>query len=474
MLREESLNILNKREKYRLNYHLMPAKGLLNDPNGLIQKNDTFYVFYQWNDKECSHGSKKWGLYTSKDLINWKIEGSVLEPKNTFDSHGCYSGSAILIDNKINLLYTGNVKNDKGERKSYQCLAIEKEDGAFEKIGPVINEIPNGYTEHYRDPKIWEENSVYYMIIGAQKNNLKGAVNLYKSNNVYNWEFVGELYSKGDLGYMIECPDIFPLNEKHVFLSSPQGLEAKGDLFQNIYQAGYIIGDLDLEKCEFKGGEFIELDRGFDFYATQSFLDSKGRRIIYAWMGLPEEEEGMPSIEEGNWVHALTIPRELILKGNKIIQKPLVEMEKLREDKIVYKNIFLKDSLSLEEIEGDSYELIVELESISASNFGVKLRKYQDEEVLIKFQNNRLIMDRNSTPYLNGIRACKVEGQNHKLHFFVDKSSIELFYNDGIETFTSRIYSSDFAKGIEFFSEDGEILIKKIEFFKLTTHSYFL
>jgi len=144
MLREESLNILNKREKYRLNYHLMPAKGLLNDPNGLIQKNDTFYVFYQWNDKECSHGSKKWGLYTSKDLINWKIEGSVLEPKNTFDSHGCYSGSAILIDNKINLLYTGNVKNDKGERKSYQCLAIEKEDGAFEKIGPVINEITMG------------------------------------------------------------------------------------------------------------------------------------------------------------------------------------------------------------------------------------------------------------------------------------------------------------------------------------------
>lgn len=474
MLREECLKILSKKERYRLNYHLMPAKGLLNDPNGLIQKGKEFYVFYQWNDKECSHGSKKWGLYTSKDLINWKIKGSILEPNSSFDSHGCYSGSALLMDNKIHLLYTGNVKNINNERESYQCLAIEKEDGNFEKIGPVIKEIPNGYTEHYRDPKVWKENSNYYMLLGVQKSNLKGAINLYKSSDLYNWDFIGELYNREDLGYMIECPDIFYLGNKSILLSSPQGIDKKGDFFQNRYQSGYIVGNLNLEKCEFKGTSFIELDRGFDFYAPQSFLDEKGRRIIYAWMGLPEEEKGIPTIEEGNWVHALSLPRELILKGNKVLQRPLIEMESLRENKITYKNIKLRDILSYEDIKGDSYELIVDFENINSSNFGIKLRKYKEEELKIYFEANKLIMDRNNTPYLSGLRKCKVEGRRHKLHIFVDKSSIELFYNDGMEVFTSRIYSSDLAKEIEFFSTNGEVLIRSIEFFTLGEFTYSL
>ena len=45
-------------------------------------------------------------------------------------------------------------------------------------------------------------------------------------------------------------------------------------------------------------GEFVELDRGFDFYAPQTFEDAKGRRIVIGWMGVPDAvEHKNPTIE---------------------------------------------------------------------------------------------------------------------------------------------------------------------------------
>ena len=470
MKKDEILKALLKNEKYRLNYHLMPAKGLLNDPNGLVEKNGIYYVFYQWNDKECAHGAKKWGLYVSKDLINWEIKEIALSPEEWYETHGCYSGSGIVVEDRINLIYTGNVKNEKDERESYQCLAVEKSDGTFEKMGLIISEIPKGYTEHFRDPKVWQEKDDYYMVIGAQNENLFGEVLLYTSKELKNWKLVGSIYNKNDMGYMIECPDLFELGKETIFSYSPQGLEPQGDLYNNIFQSGYVKGTVDYSTGNFNWGNFVEFDRGFDFYAPQTFLDNKGRRIMYAWMGIEEKEH--PTIMEENWVHALTMPRELKLVNNKIIQKPLEEMKVLRENELSFENLLLENKLVLDGINGDSYELIVELENSGSNCFGINLRKSENEELTIKFEGEKLILDRNKTPFSNGSRACKIEGNRHKLHIFMDKSSIEIFYNDGVEVFTSRVFSSENAKEIEFFSDNSKVLLKKIEFYKLGNFIY--
>ena len=72
-------------------------------------------------------------------------------------------------------------------------------------------------------------------------------------------------------------------------LFSPQGLDAAGDHYQNIFQSGYLIGEpLNLQTREFNHDEFQELDRGFDFYAPQTMQGPDGRRILVGWMGLPD------------------------------------------------------------------------------------------------------------------------------------------------------------------------------------------
>lgn len=119
----------------RLHFHLMPAVGLLNDPNGFIQFKGVYHVFFQWNPFETAHGAKFWGHYSSTDLINWNEEPIALAPDEWFDKNGCYSGSAVEHEGKMYLFYTGNVKEENGDRSTYQCLAISEDGIHFEKRG---------------------------------------------------------------------------------------------------------------------------------------------------------------------------------------------------------------------------------------------------------------------------------------------------------------------------------------------------
>ncbi|GAA3327033.1 hypothetical protein GCM10020331_065380 [Ectobacillus funiculus] len=81
--------------------------------------------------------------------------------------------------------------------------------------------------------------------------------------------------SDGKLGYMLECPDFIELNGKHVLLSSPQGIQPEGDLYQNLYQTGYLVGEFDYETKQFTHGEFEELDKGFDFFMPSSLFEDE-------------------------------------------------------------------------------------------------------------------------------------------------------------------------------------------------------
>jgi sucrose-6-phosphate hydrolase SacC (GH32 family) len=87
--------------------------------------------------------------------VHWQHEPLALMPDEEYDRNGCYSGSAVDNEGVLTLCYTGNVKFDDGSRTAWQCLATEKPDGTFTKLGPVLA-LPEGYTGHVRDPKVWQ------------------------------------------------------------------------------------------------------------------------------------------------------------------------------------------------------------------------------------------------------------------------------------------------------------------------------
>ncbi|MFJ2042767.1 beta-fructofuranosidase [Paenibacillus sp. ov031] len=450
---------------WRQHYHIQPITGLLNDPNGFSYYQGYYHLFYQWFPLGTEHGMKYWYHTRSTDLVHWEEVGIGIQPGDTYDSHGAYSGSAIEKDGQLNLLYTGNTRDEDWIRHPYQCLAIMHESGSITKVQqPVISEVPSGYTEHFRDPKVWQQGDTYYCVIGAQRVDETGCTVLYRSSDLRNWTFLGEIHTGlPNFGYMWECPDYMEMQGKGVLIFSPQGIESQGDEYHNIFQSGYLIGEpLDLQTRHFEHGPFQELDRGFDFYAPQTMQAPDGRRILVGWMGLPDLE--YPTDKSG-WAHCLTIPRQLSLREGKLIQQPVSEMVKLRGDSEGTHMEFTMDheTRSFADFAGMAYELECEIRDFDAEVVGIELRASAEEKTVLQYdrltqkvtlnrsQSGATLADQNGN-----IRRCALNADVLKFHIFVDSSSVEIFVNDGEEVFTSRIFPSKESVEIRFFAHEGK------------------
>ena len=476
---DEEKSILEKKEIvekdfWRQKYHIQGIVGLINDPNGFSQFNGKYHMFYQWNPLGTNHKNKTWAHSVSGDLLHWEKLKTALRPDTWYSKDGVYSGSAIVDDDKLYLFYTGNVKDSEGNRESYQCLAVSSDGENFERWEPSIVNQPDGYTRHIRDPKIWKKDGKFYAVIGIQGENLEGKAVLYSSENIKDWKFEGEIAGANhgkikDFGFMWECPDYFQLKDektgeiRDLLVFSPQGLEPEGDLYNNKYQTGYLFGKLDYEKPEFEIlSDFVEIDRGHDFYAPQSMEDDKGRRLIVGWMGIPEEED-FPTVKN-EWLHCLTLPRELKVIGGKLYQVPIKEMESIRGEKIEFSG---KVAGEVKVGTGATYELKVKFKDFN-SDFGLKLRTGKSSETVLKFdyKDKKFVLDRTKGEQPDK-RLRKVylgDISELELTIFVDNSSVEVFINGGQEVFSSRIFPEKDADGIIVFADkDVNVEIEKWE-----------
>ncbi|PUZ31506.1 sucrose-6-phosphate hydrolase [Staphylococcus arlettae] len=452
--------------KYRQIFHIQPQTGLLNDPNGLIYFNGMYYLSHQWFPLGAVHGLKYWFNFTSKDLVHFEPQGPILKPDTIADSHGVYSGSAFEYNQQLYYMYTGNHRDDEWNRHSSQMIAKMNEDGTITKFPkPVISQPPQGYTQHFRDPKVFKHNESYYAIIGAQNEVLNGRALIYKSNDIVNWELLGDLTTQlTEFGYMWECPDYFNLDGFDMLLFCPQGIEAQGEKFNNIYQSGYIMGQLDLTTMTMNHGDFIELDHGFDFYAPQTFIDEHGQRILIGWMGLPEIN--YPTDEDG-WAHCFTLPRELTIEQGELKQRPIKALQQLRFNKETALGYANKFTRQLQPYDGTQYELIIDILENEATEIYFELRKNKNCSTLISYntKTHKLTLDRTDSgllpePVMGTTRSTTLDTPLRQLKIFVDTSSIEIFCNDGERVLTSRIFPTEQADGIKVSTESGQVYLQ--------------
>ncbi|MDG3085417.1 glycoside hydrolase family 32 protein [Vibrio hannami] len=420
--------------EYRPLWHVSPPQGLLNDPNGFIFHEGKYHLFYQWYPYRCEHKDKYWAHLTSKDLIHWDWNPLALTPSSWFDSHGVFSGHALSHGNELLLFYTGNVRiGEARDRHTTQCIAKSKDGINFEKVGPVIGELPPGVTPHCRDPKVFKHGDEWVMLLGAQTEDLKGRVAVYKSDDLYHWDFFklcGEEY--GDFGYMWECPDFFELNGQSYTVIGPQGIDALGKHHTIPHHNGIAKVEIDTD-ANIEFGEFEHLDYGFDFYAPQTALSEDGRRLMVGWMGLPDETDH-PSVDNG-WIHQLTSVRELIQSDGKLIQRPIKELEALRGNQ---QSIVLQDSEF--DTGSNQYELVTEL------SWGQSLQLFKGNEYQVNIELDAdlkvLRLDRSCTLIREGdtIREVELGSSTVSLQILVDTSSIEVFINNGEKVLTGRIF----------------------------------
>ena len=167
-------------ERWTPHFHLAPRKGWLNDPNGLCQFHGTYHVFYQADPAWPAPGKKGWGHFASRDLVRWEDLGEALMPSIPEDADGVYSGSALVVAGSapnggdlLRLYYTGNVKYE-GDHvhtgRDANEIMVTSEDGISLSDKEVLlrpEDYPSDLTRHVRDPKVWEQDGRYYMVLGA-------------------------------------------------------------------------------------------------------------------------------------------------------------------------------------------------------------------------------------------------------------------------------------------------------------------
>ncbi|MCQ8213699.1 glycoside hydrolase family 32 protein [Cetobacterium somerae] len=400
-------------------FHFTPEKNWMNDPNGLSHFNGEYHIFYQHNPENCYWGNMTWGHAKSKDLFAWEHLEHALYPdsKELGDIDGCFSGSAFVKDNELHLFYTGVEMTTKRLNEfgntitvgdddliSTQILAKSKDGINFEKVAKLEVPIPEKTcTAHIRDPKVWETDGKYYMVLGA-KDQAGGKILMYESDDLKNWNIFTEL-KEANMGFMWECPDLFEIGGKEVLVFSPQGIGTDGQ----VHIAGYYLGDFDYEKKEFLHSDLKRLDNGFEFYAPQSFLDEKGRRVLIGWLvnhaPLPGE----------NFTGIMTIPRELNYKDGKLYQMPVKEIEKYRNKELgEFSELDNKNQYDLNLKIGTDKDFTL----ILFENNGVGLKLHFD------FKENKIILDRSDI--INDFKVLETFGLKRELNLEIKEPSIEL------------------------------------------------
>lgn len=406
-------------------YHLAPKTGLFNDPNGLIFDGEKYHIFAQWFPYDAMHGMKHWEHFITRDFQTFE-KGDLLIPDELFESHGCYSGGAILWEDQIVAFYTGNTRRPSdNQRVPHQNIAIFDKTGKLLEKRCIIDQAPAGYTEHVRDPKpfITAEGKIRF-VLGAQRENLTGTCLVYEMDDLNSTpRLLGELAVQdfdNSHVFMWECPDLFQLGGKDVFIWSPQGKLREETQFQNNYHATYALGKL--------GGNVLnaehieELDYGFDFYAPQTVQNSD--RILFGWIGLPDLT--YPT-DKYKWHSVLTMPRQISVEKGVIKQRPIVKTGELQAV----------------ELQGEIANLDTCYLQINVENQPLELTFFG--KLKFSYQNGMVTLDRSATEQtdlmkqFDGVRHVKVEKLD-KIEIFFDRSIVEIFLNNGEKVMTSRFF----------------------------------
>lgn len=425
--------------EYRTAFHLMPPVGWMNDPNGLCQMNGRYHVFFQYTPAAADgNGYRGWGHYSSENLTDWRYEGMALAPDSPYDKDGAYSGSAFIENGKMYLYYTGNVK-EPGEHdyitegRGANVLLVESPDGCLmgaKKLLLTNSDYPSDYSCHVRDPKVFQEDGTYYMVLGGRTLDGRGKVLLYHSTDKYHWSLLNQITSAEPFGYMWECPDLFRMGDTTFLSVSPQGVKEETYRYQNVYQSGWFTLSGDYRKeCTPEG--FTEWDMGFDFYAPQTFADESGRRILYGWAGIPDAEYTNDTLER-KWQHCLTVPRELSIQNGKLCQYPVKELEALRTKE-------KKLPCGCTAVTGRAFELVM-----TARDEGRELEEFKitvAEGMVFRYDGKgRLILEFTSDIGAGRkVRRALIPEVRH-IRMLVDASVAEIYINGGEMVFTTRLY----------------------------------
>jgi levanase/fructan beta-fructosidase len=473
--------------QWRPVFHFTPAKNWTNDPNGLIYYNGEYQLYNQQNPFENKWGHMSWGHATSKDLLhfnhlplaipetigkdtNWRFSGCVVYDKNN-TSGFCKNGGCLVA------VYTVAQPN---RHLQTQWVAYSNDGGKtftdYER-NPVIDL----GKEDFRDPNVrWNEQLKKWLMVVAMP--AEHAVRFYSSPNLKDWTLLSE-FGNNQEGFherVWECPFLVQLpvdgnvhQKKWVLFVSSWGPQ-DGPFMQ------YFIGNFDGTRftSDHPCTSYLTVDEGNTFYAAIPFNNQpEGKEMLVGWM-VPLKQPTYP------WRGQFSIPRDLGLRttteGLRLVQQPssviTPALSRLPAAKQLFKrNLDLNNKAvtlnTAAAFNSNANWIQATFTPGTAQTFGFKLTQSGDSATSIVY--NTQTQELSILP-LNGdeIHPLKTTLQpvNGKLtlDILLDKSTLEVFANNGEKVFSTLVFPGPGATGFSVFASGGTARADTLKVFDLS------
>ena len=448
-------------EDLRPGFHFTPRRNWMNDPNGLVYFRGLWHLFYQCNPDGNDWGNMSWGHATSPDLFRWTEQPVAIRHD---EGEAIYSGSVVVDDlNSSGLgaegqpplvaIYTSAYPSGR----QAQSLAYSVDAGAtWTKYdgNPVIDR----NSESFRDPKVirYEGSDGMARWVMVVADAVAQQLFFYSSPDLIEWTYSSAFGPFGNENGLWECPDLFwlPIDDRPgegawvLVVSLDPGHRDGGS------STRYLIGDFDGQTFLPSGAEALRrLDWGRDLYAAVTFDNAPDqRRILLGWMNNWNYAAHVPT---PSWRGTMSVPRELTLRTESdrvaLAQRPVAELDAIgvgAGGRLRPFDLGGRRPLT----EAVRYRLDIEFEPGTATHFGVEVLVGDGEATIVEYdlQSEMLALDR--------LRSGRVDfdptfpsrqevplflhGGTLRLTLVVDRTSVEVFAQDGSVSLTDQVFAA--------------------------------
>lgn len=486
-------------DKYKPTYHISAAQHWMNEPHAPMYYNGSYHLFYQFNPFGPYWQQIHWGHWVSDDLVNWKNVKEALSPtKDSVAPDGIWSGGATYKnDGTPVLLFTAGDDSRSLNPISNQnvglALPLDTSDPNLidwvmsDKLA-VKQEVGQGRAGEFRDSHIWKEDGIWYMIVcsGSMKYS-SGDVLCYTTtdDSFTDWEYRGSIYEWNAplsiFGTSWELPILLPMkyengqeSGKYFFSISPAPAgKADNEVF-------YWIGEFDKQTCRFTP-DFEQpklIDYGNNVFTGPSAFIDPNTGFITIFSIIQDQRSGNEQYNSG-WAHGAGLTRILCLdESNNLLVKVTSNISNN-----IGKTLFSGKDLSVSEaneklasIQSDSLRITMKIKENSSKKYGIYVNQSADKrertQIYYDSENSKLGINTG----LSSIEQSKKGNFNGdfvppngilSIELYLDRSIIEGFFNNR-NTITARVYPTLLdSKGIELFSEGGDIEILEITIQKM-------
>ena len=432
------------RESNRPQFHFTSRRGWINDPNGLVWYDGEYHLYYQHNPYEREWGNMHWGHAVSRDLLHWQELGDVLCP----DALGTmFSGSAVVdADNT-----SGFAGKERGGGVTQppivyaytndgawetQCIAYSLDRGRtlrkYQGGRPVIDSHERWQSHDTRDPRLlwYAPGSHWVMVL-----NERDGHSIYTSPNLREWTWQSHV-----TGFW-ECPDLFEL---------PVDGDENHKLWVMYGASGtYMLGRFDGRVFTPEAGKYRYATGAI--YAAQTFTGTPdGRRIQMGWGRIAHA--GMP------FNGMMLLPTELTLRttpdGPRLFSQPVREVQSLLHRQFSSTSDLTEQQANerLRDLPADAgLHLKARLSLSYATSAGLRLN---GQDIVDYDTNQNTLNGQFYSPLVPG-------SLNLDLDIYIDRTSVEVFVDGGLYSYSLERRLSDSHEGLKFWGR--EITVRNLQ-----------